>query len=145
MFNMKNIWASQYDFDRTNSVENVQKNPNHQDKSTLQRSLTCRRNQPLRIQRNLSMRNTRVNSAPSSPNKGQHRDLSCHSSLSRAGSFLSQDGLSASGKGSALSLGEKISSIINIPSQVVCQLSWVKVVLPVVHITRSILSFNTNL
>ena len=108
MFNMKNIWASQYDFDRTNSVENVQKNPNHQDESTLQRSLTCRRKQPLRIQRNLSMRNTKVNSAPSSPNIRQQRDLSCHSSLSRAGSFLSQDGLSAS----ALSLGEKISSII---------------------------------
>ena len=122
MFNMKNIWASQYDFDRTNSVENVQTNPNHQDKSTLQRSLTCRRNQPLRIQRNLSMRNTRVNITPSSPNMRQQRDLSCHSSMSRAGSFLSQEGFSASRQSSALSLGEKISSIINIPIQVVSQL-----------------------
>ena len=120
MFNIKNVWDSKYDFDRTNSVENNQKNASHHDKNTLQRSHTCRRKQPLRIQRNLLMRNTRVNSTPSSPNIRQKRDLSCHSSLSRAGSFLSQDGLFVSGKGSSLSLGEKISSISRIPNQVVC-------------------------
>jgi hypothetical protein len=113
MFNMKNICATQNAFDRTISVQNVQENQNHQDNSALQRSFTCQRKQPLRNQRNLSVRNTRVYSAPSSPNI-RRRDFS----LSRAGSFLSQDEFSASRKGSSFSLGEKIISIISIPSQV---------------------------
>ena len=84
----------------------------------LQRSYTCKRQQTFKRQRNLSLRNPKVYSTPSTPNLKYQRKLSCHSSLSRVGSVMSVDDFSLSRKSSVLSLGEKITRIFNIPSQV---------------------------
>ena len=87
------------------TMEDVLTNPNQQMTPLLKRSYTCQRQQTFK-------------STPSTPNLKAHRKLSYHSSLSRAGSVMSKDGFSLSKKSSVLSLGEKITSIFNIPGQV---------------------------
>ena len=100
------------------TMEDVLANHNQQRTPILQRSYTCKRPQTFKRQRNMSVRNPTVYSTPSTPNLKAHRKLSCHSSLSRAGSVMSENDFLLSRKSSLLSLGERITSIFNIPGQV---------------------------
>ena len=100
------------------TMDDVLTNPKQQRTPPLQRSYTCKRPQTFKRQRNLSVRNPKVYSTPSTPNLKSHRKLSYHSSMSRAGSVMSDDDFSLSRKSSVLSLGEKLTSIFNIPGQV---------------------------
>jgi hypothetical protein len=100
------------------SMEDGITNPMQQKTPPLQRSYTCKQQQTFKRQRNLSVRNPKVYSTPSTPNLKVHKKLSCHSSLSRAGSVMSEDDFALSRKSSVLSLGEKITSIFNITGPV---------------------------
>ena len=95
---------------RTYSVRNVTTSQDQQT-ALLQRSYTCKSQHYIRSQRNLSVRNRKVYSTPSTPSMRSNRKLSCHS-------FLSESDGSDSRKSSVLSLGEKISSLLSISRQV---------------------------